>query len=1112
MYVNPNILKTKLRFSGVSGCISRERFQPVFQQILRNKLTLVIAGPGYGKSTIVSQAVAQLGRDVLWYRLDPSDQDFDTFVSYLIAGLASQYTDFGRTIVDDINEALGLGRRPEEVLTILLRHMENLPQQDYLIVLDDYHLVQDSGVINYAVEFFLKNIPHQIHLILISRSDPKLKISQLKAGRAVLELDKNDLCFTVSEVAALFNEIFQLPLSETGIRDLQQKTVGWVAALILFFHGLRGKSQAEIEDALGRMKGSHKNIAGYLEENVYALLPDETKHFLLKTSLLTRMNVNFCDRLIKNENSSAILSNIEQQHLFTFSLDEDRQWYCYHHLFQTFLQKKLRSGYSNEQIRELHTEIAHLWIEIGEKEEALGHYLAGEQIEQACRLLSETAAQLIYKGRLSTIQAYIQHAPGNYRASEPWLLFLQGVADALSGKALDAILFFEKACRLFEQKGLLKGTIWCLQYLAVINFIDGDFKKAGAVFEKLIQNKNSAPEENLNNYLHLIQLSCHLGLMDKADQYARELAIIINDIKDDGLQAVSRAYFDLCLSWRHIFAGEFKQAGIYQDRALGPLEKYGFQSLITLHYTLASYLHYSQGNYDKSLVSARQGLTLMRTGGIQDYFPFGWLLIHEASNLFELGKIPEAIEKADAALSFFRKAGLRWGTGWSHLVLHKIFSYTGDTLAAHMHFESCSTILADLTIPEMQGELKITAAARALTEKRFLDAENFISAAEQELRPFTNRYTTLLLVSIRLYQAQGQNHQALQAARRVLEICRKYQHNLLTIFAKKWNQVILGDPVWIIPLLMEMRDCDSQSPDMQFLIHQLKDMSAGLIPNQPVGVNDPVKENQGGIELLTSATALPGLHIFCFGNFKLFRGDKEITIQCWKSKNALNLFKYFVTRQNRGYLHREALAELLWPDQNPSITTNRLHVTISALRRVLEPELVKGMDSAYILSQNHFYRMDLGPGGSVDTVQFEEALKLAEKSRNDPQAALPHYLKAETLYQGEFLAEDPYLEWCNPLRENYREKYLNLMTRLMTHFEKEGAYDQSVEYANKYLAVDPYAEPIYQALMRYYSLIGNRVMVNRTFARCKEQITTALDCPLSRATEALFKSLRGSGS
>ena len=141
----------------------------------------------------------------------------------------------------------------------------------------------------------------------------------------------------------------------------------------------------------------------------------------------------------------------------------------------------------------------------------------------------------------------------------------------------------------------------------------------------------------------------------------------------------------------------------------------------------------------------------------------------------------------------------------------------------------------------------------------------------------------------------------------------------------------------------------------------------------------------------------------------------------------------------------------------------------------------------------------------MDVDEFRLEFEMAEKEIN-PDEAMSHYLKAEAVYSGDFLMEDMNVDWCAEERARLKEDYLDLLLKIMMHHERKGDYSRCIEYARKYLDVDKYAETIYQHLMRYYSLTGNKAMVGITFERCKNNIRNN-NSSLDKKTETLYLEL-----
>ena len=180
--------------------------------------------------------------------------------------------------------------------------------------------------------------------------------------------------------------------------------------------------------------------------------------------------------------------------------------------------------------------------------------------------------------------------------------------------------------------------------------------------------------------------------------------------------------------------------------------------------------------------------------------------------------------------------------------------------------------------------------------------------------------------------------------------------------------------------------------------------------------------------------------------------------------------------------------ELLWPEEDPAITAKRFHVALASLRKMLEPEIERGIPSAFISRVGDSYGIDLGKEGWTDIEKFTEELRLAGEEK-DPERSIVHLLNAESFYGGDFLQEEPYSEWCSEARDKYKRDYLQLLKRIAAYYEHQGDYARAIEYCNKYLEVDKYAEDVCRSLMSLYWETGDKFNMARVFKRCRENIT-----------------------
>ena len=243
------------------------------------------------------------------------------------------------------------------------------------------------------------------------------------------------------------------------------------------------------------------------------------------------------------------------------------------------------------------------------------------------------------------------------------------------------------------------------------------------------------------------------------------------------------------------------------------------------------------------------------------------------------------------------------------------------------------------------------------------------------------------------------------------------------------------------------------------------------------------------------------------GRFRVWIGDEEVPRKRWRGSQPLALFKFLLHAYPRT-VKSHALMELLWPGLDPATAGKRLNVALVSLRKALEPDRPPGRPPAYLLRSGDAYRIDTGDAGWVDAARFQEAVRKAG-AESDSERSAACLQRAESLYGGDFLEEDPYAEWCETPREQFRRDYIHVLSRLVDIYDEAGDPDRSIVCAEKGLDADPYDEVLYQRLMRLYQRTGNRAMVVRTFERCRKRIEETLHCTLAEETQTLFEEILG---
>ena len=250
-----------------------------------------------------------------------------------------------------------------------------------------------------------------------------LPLARLRARGQLTELRAADLRFTPAEAAEFLNQVMGLNLSAEDIAALETRTEGWIAGLQLAAVSLQGRDDPSA--FVHAFSGSHRFVLDYLAEEVLARQEPEIQEFLLKTSILERMNASLCDAVMGDSgkrvsDSAARLDYLERANLFVVALDDERGWYRYHHLFADLLRGRLAQRLP-DQAAALHLR-ASAWFEgCGLLEEAIAHTLAAGEMERAAELVEQIAIRMFVEERPTTLSRWIDALPENVLRARPWL-------------------------------------------------------------------------------------------------------------------------------------------------------------------------------------------------------------------------------------------------------------------------------------------------------------------------------------------------------------------------------------------------------------------------------------------------------------------------------------------------------------------------------------------------------------------------------------------------------------------------------------------------------------------------------------------------------------------
>ncbi len=390
--------------------VPRQRLLAQVDEGLCRNLTLISAPAGFGKTTLLSEWRASAAGQrwpLSWLSLDEGDGDPARFLAYLIAAL--QRID---PAVGHATQAMLQSPQPpppEALLTALINDVANVASP-FALVLDDYHVI-DSPPVHQHVAFLLDHQPPQLRVVILTREDPPLQLSRLRARGQVAEIRQADLQFTLEETTDFLRQVTRLELDQADVAVLQQRTEGWIVGLQLLALSLRGRADAR--QLIRSFAGSDRYILDYLTDEVFQRQPIDVRDFLLKTSILDRLSASLCDVVAERHNSHSLLSTLEHANLFIIPLDPAREWYRYHHLFVDLLRHRLKVE-APQAVPQLHQRASRWYADHGFRHEAIHHALAAADWERAAELMSIASDDLLKRGETVTLLNWYHALPEDF--------------------------------------------------------------------------------------------------------------------------------------------------------------------------------------------------------------------------------------------------------------------------------------------------------------------------------------------------------------------------------------------------------------------------------------------------------------------------------------------------------------------------------------------------------------------------------------------------------------------------------------------------------------------------------------------------------------------------
>ena len=1033
--------------------LERPRLLDWLRAKIHGRVVLVLADAGYGKTTLLADFARRSRLRTLWYRLDDDDRDWVSFLHHLVAAGREYDPSFAPATAALLAEIGAGGPGRDVVLDEFFRELPSITVNGAVLILDDFHLVDDAADVRHITRELLARAPERLTIVFASRRLPTVPLARLRAVGDVAELGTGELRFDAAETAQLFTETYGRHLDADVLTDLAKRTEGWIASLQLVQAALRDRSPGEIRRFVRSLNGADHEMYDYLAEEVVGELDEELQRFLMETSILQVVTPELAE-VVSGRNAvdvGRLTAAAERLTLLSRLSGGPRTHQRYHPLVREFLEARFRASDGAAAVADLHRRTAKA-AAASDWRIAAYHYREAGDTDSVLQVVGDAIPTIMGNGQYALAETFVGSIPTDQRP--PGFELIQSRVDMQQG----------------------------------------DYEAAIAASQAVLDSGTTDPIQRDHALLNLMTLYLNYGDGARTIQFANELRRSI----DLNLRRIAEAASAMVL------ASEGASIDAV-NRRLASMAR-GQKAERAHHYAVTQYNlalnSITQDRPDRALSEANAALEVLERGSVVIELVAARLVraqafammrpsdeaeraitsiygddsYHEDEVLIETGELYDSYLSPVAAEGYLNRVAV---DASSPPAVRRLDSLTRCRMhARRREFEAAAEHLA--RFPVERGTNPGTESARLATAAYLAvargqpDARKVAQQAEQHARAQQahrwRRCAQLLLLlsepagdlSTGLALVGGESPHTITfladlVAQRLHELDASARSIILAEAARtpgRWRVVLRellkqsDGPARIacaqvlehigersdIPRLRRVAKETRRRPDAAILGRGLSRRLADRV----------VVEDQGRVSI----------HI----------GNRTVTGSEVRRK-VLAMLCFLLSRQDMAAT-RDQVLDALWPDLDPDVAINSLNQTLYFLRRVFEEEYSDDLSPGYVHHDSDVLWLDpdLVSGRSVQCRRLIRGLP----DRPDPDDVE----KLVAAYRGRFALDFEYEEWASAYRDSLHAAYLEIVERAVLDDFASGHHDRGISIARRALDVDPSAEQIEVCLLRLYRVTG----------------------------------------
>jgi LuxR family maltose regulon positive regulatory protein len=1044
----------------VSGVYPRMRLFAALDRLADTPVTWITSPPGAGKTTLVSHYLEERGLNTVWYQLDEDDADPPTFFHYL--GLAGRRaTPRKRKTLPPLTPEYQFG-----ITTFARNFFRALFERfdgHFALVLDNFQELGDTAALHELLLTGFEQLPQGGRIFVISRAEPPAHYARVRANNRVGELTWDQIALDGDELAGVLRLKGRPELSLDRVMAVTQ---GWMGGLILLLHHEPAEWAADHQAEF-----NPKVLFDYFAGEVYDRTDTDTRKFLVKTALLTRMTAAMAAQLTGMRESGEILEQLAGRNYFMHRHTGKVTEYQYHPLFLEFLHRKTRESLTDVELTAMQWRAAEILAGSGQVQAAVDLLFKVRDWKQIGRLIGSSAESLLNQGRHQTLQRWLEQLPPEVLDADPWLRYWL----AMARRTFDpdaAYPLFRDALEGFCAAGNARGAYLCWAFAARIsrearNSTTTECATWDAILQELTQRFPDYPDADIEILVATTMYDIVTWALPRHRRRAyweNRFEALLPQVASPAVRMESLIIGGTC----DCILGNFLRAGRLLQQAETLAESSTSAWNRSLLHLLKPFYHWRAGENEAARRAAFAALHFADETGIhiwdEHFIAHGLTGALKSSDMVHADRLAERASR----------------------ILHEARGFR----AAHLTYNYCWYLTRKGEAQRAQELI-----AQGLARARQSGSVFFCGLA--------------MFGQANVLDALGRRDEARQALAESLQIARDNAFHasiaMCSVYAA-WFALQDGDEPGACELL---REGLGEARQIDFRSHGWwRDEIWGAIA--AVALNHDIEPDYVRRIIRRDRLVPPEapldvknwpweVRIRCFGHCELQVNDEPVRFSRKAQKKPLQLIRALIA-MGGSEVAESRIVEALWPDAEPHAAQTAFATTLHRLRSLLGADAIRHAEGRVGLDERRVW---------TDVRAFEQLLqKLRRRPEPDADEQRALLESALTIYRGHLLADDSDHAWVLPLREKLRGAFLQNLEDYGRLLEQQHDWDHAIRWYRRGLEADMLAEQFYQRIMYCYRQTGRLAEAVEVYRQCFRVLNAGLNVEPSRRTQELYRSLR----